>query len=343
MLVLGPEGFEVLRANLEFFTNVRFEYLIDASAGIIGLKPGSPMTSSISASQPSTNGAASTKKSVAKVARPKNAFMIYRLDHHASVLAAHPGMHNNDISKIIGNMWSRESQAVKDEYKQKAEDEKRQHAIAHPGYQYQPRKPSEKKKRMTKNKLAKLAAVSRSTDATTDATTVPAQQNEQTTVDSFTPPYQNNTPQLTILDGTPLATFDVFPGFAGDDGLHDQLALFNSQQPQLPANAGMVAVAAGPLVSDDSWLCLPAEDSLPTTDDGAEAQALAEWASDPTTTSEGARTQDPFAEQYRQEELDKELESLGLYFDVEGASGASGVPDDFAPADTWQPLYTGEA
>ncbi|KXT01412.1 hypothetical protein AC578_9512 [Pseudocercospora eumusae] len=37
------------------------------------------------------------------------------------------------------------------------------------------RKPSEKKKRMTKNKLAKLAAKSSSTDTTTDATTLPAQ------------------------------------------------------------------------------------------------------------------------------------------------------------------------
>ena len=194
---------------------------------------------------------------------------------------------------------------------------------------------------MTKNKLAKLAAVSRSTDATTDATAVPAQQNEQTTVDTFTPPYQNNTSQLTILDGPPLATFDVFPGFADDDGLHDQLELFNSQQPQQPANAGTgtVAVATGPLVSDDSWLCLPAEDSLPTNDDGAEAQAFAEWVSNPTT-GEGARTHDLFAEQYRQEQLDKELESLGLSFDVDGASG---ILDGFAPADNWQPLYTGEA
>lgn len=50
------------------------------------------------------------------------------------------------------------------------EDEKRQHAIDHSGYQYQPRKPSEKKKRMTKNKRAKLDARSSSADATTNAT-----------------------------------------------------------------------------------------------------------------------------------------------------------------------------
>lgn len=59
-------------------------------------------------------------------------------------------------------------------------------------------------------------------------------------------------------DGTPLASFDVFPGLAGDGGLHDQLALFNSQQPPLPTTAlwrehGTVTV--GSLPSDDSWLC----------------------------------------------------------------------------------------
>lgn len=43
-----------------------------------------------------------------------------------------------------------------------AADAKRQHAIDHPGYQYQPRKPSEKKKRMTKTKLAKLKAQAQS-------------------------------------------------------------------------------------------------------------------------------------------------------------------------------------
>ena len=50
-------------------------------------------------------------------------------------------------------MWKAETEAVRAEYKRKAEDAKRQHAIDHPGYQYQPRKPSEKKKRMTKNKV----------------------------------------------------------------------------------------------------------------------------------------------------------------------------------------------
>jgi len=47
-------------------------------------------------------------------------------------------------------MWKAEPQTIKDEWKQKADAVKAQHVRDHPNYQYQPRKPSEKKRRMTK-------------------------------------------------------------------------------------------------------------------------------------------------------------------------------------------------
>ena len=72
---------------------------------------------------------------------------------------------------------------------------------------------------MTKNKLAKLAAQSSSTDATTNATALPAQQNGQTTVSTVTPPYQNNTSQ------PPSTTFNVAQSGFGYDGLHDQMSV----------------------------------------------------------------------------------------------------------------------
>jgi len=78
-------------------------------------------------------------------------------------------------AKKIGLQWRSEKPEVVEAFKKEAEDQKRQHAIDHPGYRYQPRKPSEKKKRMTKNKLAKLAAESGSTNLTMDMTNVPAQ------------------------------------------------------------------------------------------------------------------------------------------------------------------------
>jgi len=55
-------------------------------------------------------------------------------------------------------MWQNESVQVRAEFKAKAEMAKREHLQKYPGYQYQPRKPSEKKRRMTKKKAAALAA-----------------------------------------------------------------------------------------------------------------------------------------------------------------------------------------
>ncbi|KAK5679274.1 hypothetical protein LTS10_008089 [Elasticomyces elasticus] len=92
-----------------------------------------------------------------KVPRPPNAFIIYRKDWHSTIVAQNPGVHNNAISVIIDDMWRGESEEVRDAYKQKAAHAKALHELNHPEYQYQPRKPSEKKRRMTKNKLAKIA------------------------------------------------------------------------------------------------------------------------------------------------------------------------------------------
>lgn len=43
---------------------------------------------------------------------------------------------------------------MKDEWRRKADEFKKQHAIIYPRYQYQPRKPSEKKRRVTRRKSA---------------------------------------------------------------------------------------------------------------------------------------------------------------------------------------------
>ena len=68
-------------------------------------------------------------------------------------------MHNNDVSIMLGKQWRDEPESVKAKYKALAEDYKREHAAKNPGYQYAPRKPSEKKRRMTARKLARLAEV----------------------------------------------------------------------------------------------------------------------------------------------------------------------------------------
>lgn len=59
----------------------------------------------------------------------------------------------------MGKQWKDESDEVKAYWKAEADAIKEQHAKDNPDYQYAPRKPSEKKRRMTSRKLAKLTAV----------------------------------------------------------------------------------------------------------------------------------------------------------------------------------------
>jgi hypothetical protein len=54
-------------------------------------------------------------------------------------------------------MWTNESAAVRSDYKAKAEKLKQEHLRKYPGYQYQPRKPSEKKRRVSKKKVTALS------------------------------------------------------------------------------------------------------------------------------------------------------------------------------------------
>jgi len=63
-------------------------------------------------------------------------------------------------AKILGRKWQEEDEGTKAAWKSKADVAKEKHLVDHPGYQYQPRKPSEKKRRMTKRKAAALRAAS---------------------------------------------------------------------------------------------------------------------------------------------------------------------------------------
>lgn len=93
-----------------------------------------------------------------KVPRPPNAFILYRQKYHPILKTSQPDLRNNDISVILGKQWKEETEEVKAHFKATAEKIKEQHAAENPGYQYAPRKPSEKKRRMTARKLARLNA-----------------------------------------------------------------------------------------------------------------------------------------------------------------------------------------
>ena len=110
--------------------------------------------------------AKTAKKS--KIARPPNAFILYRQSLHPLLKAENPELHNNQICKSIklfrvtshnslaavelGLKWKNEDQRVKEFYIHKAKQIKAQHLAQHPNYQYKPRKPSEKKRRVSRRK-----------------------------------------------------------------------------------------------------------------------------------------------------------------------------------------------
>lgn len=58
------------------------------------------------------------------------------------------------IAIKLGQQWQEEDPSTKQHYKDKAEEIKKKHNEQHPTYQYQPRRASEKKRRMTKAKAA---------------------------------------------------------------------------------------------------------------------------------------------------------------------------------------------
>ncbi|KEF54969.1 uncharacterized protein A1O9_08621 [Exophiala aquamarina CBS 119918] len=91
-----------------------------------------------------------------KVPRPPNAFILYRQSNHPILKAEMPALTNNQISVILGKQWKAESEEVKDRFRVMAELLKTKHAAENPGYQYAPRKPGEKKRRMTARKSAQL-------------------------------------------------------------------------------------------------------------------------------------------------------------------------------------------
>ncbi|CAD0109790.1 unnamed protein product [Aureobasidium uvarum] len=115
-------------------------------------------------------------------------------------------------AKIIGKMWRDESEPVKKQWKDQAESVKRQHLRDHPDYQYQPRKPHEKKRRMTKRKTMALAAqqntpstsASASASASVDAN-MPAAFTTYSPTPSTVGPFSSVTSPAQIVD---LANFD---------------------------------------------------------------------------------------------------------------------------------------
>ncbi|KAK9366486.1 hypothetical protein V1509DRAFT_629608 [Lipomyces kononenkoae] len=112
-----------------------------------------------SSAQPS----AQSKRKVAKVPRPRNAFIIYRGAKHDEVMRR-GDISNTSASRIIAKMWKDEPLHVREYYRRLALEESLNHKLQHPEYKYSPRRPGEKQRRSrrTKDNSSKLVNMSMS-------------------------------------------------------------------------------------------------------------------------------------------------------------------------------------
>ncbi|THW84487.1 hypothetical protein D6D15_08826 [Aureobasidium pullulans] len=274
---LGHDGIAAIAQRCSTFSNAQVEVKDNALTDTIHINVMSPgshsqsdETAMSSPASPSPESPDSSKKG-AKVSRPANAFILYRKHHHSDTVARNPGLHNNEISKIIGKMWRDESEPVKKQWKDQAESVKRQHIRDHPDYQYQPRKPHEKKRRMTKRKAMALAAqqVIPSSSASV-STAVPAVSvNTAGTINTFSPvaptvgPFSSVTSPSQIVD---LSNYDdPLLGYSSNGDLASfTLDTFESNQLDLFSNLleeHNIDYEYGPA----SLLAPGASTSLPTT------------------------------------------------------------------------------
>nr|AKG96281.1 putative MAT1-2-1 mating type protein [Knightiella splachnirima] len=95
----------------------------------------------------------------AKVPRPPNAFILYRQQHHPLIRDQNPGMHNNQISVILGAQWRGADNQTRQYFQNMAKVLKIKHLKEHPEYSYQPRKPSEKKRRTGRKKAGMKSTI----------------------------------------------------------------------------------------------------------------------------------------------------------------------------------------
>lgn len=275
--------------------------------------------SSEAASPPQVGKTTSTKKAKAKVPRPPNAFIIYRKEWHPKIVAKMPNLHNNQISVIIGQQWRNESDSIKDAYKRKAESAKSQHALDHPDYQYQPRKPSEKKKRMTKRKLT-------ATNAAQKVPVAPSAPSVGFTVNDYVEPYlpQNFCLDSDVNKGT---FFDI--GQDARSGLIDSVAQHKEQHTGAATKNAPVAWTTGiDLVSGREQHERMVFDSDIEDLFAFEAEYLGSRSQESAPDATGPSA---MAEVYRQNRLEAELGVFGQeIFDFDSASAGPTLGEQHA-------------
>jgi hypothetical protein len=116
------------------------------------LVPHSPESSASGSPPPTpvTTSSSKRRRNRDTPPRPLNSFMIYRREYQKRIKEQHPNIMLSELSRIsksAAEEWACESQAVKQQYAEKAKQEKERHMKLYPNYVYCPRRPSRGNKR----------------------------------------------------------------------------------------------------------------------------------------------------------------------------------------------------
>ncbi|CAG8730407.1 92_t:CDS:1 [Dentiscutata erythropus] len=74
-----------------------------------------------------------------RITRPQNAFILYRKDFQDEIKEKHPDANFEKISQIVGKLWARESDKIKNQYILLADLCGRVHSELFPDYKFKPR------------------------------------------------------------------------------------------------------------------------------------------------------------------------------------------------------------
>ncbi|KAK7062523.1 hypothetical protein VNI00_000011 [Paramarasmius palmivorus] len=96
-----------------------------------------------------------------KIPRPPNAWILYRSDKNVEIMAENAlsgeKITQNEISKIVGQMWGAVTPEEKAHYEVLALEAKKRHAQMYPGYKFQPRSKEQREQEKAEKALRKAA------------------------------------------------------------------------------------------------------------------------------------------------------------------------------------------
>ena len=141
---------------------------------------------------------------------------------------------------ILGKQWKAESEEVKMQFRNMAEELKKKHAEDHPDYHYTPRKPSEKKRRASSRQYSKSTKRQKSPALTNDT-------SDSSTPSMYSSMQLDNMPIDTSLDS--LAAIDIVLSpdeLPGDYALQFDSDTFDNLLQQVQGDCGKTATTLFP-------------------------------------------------------------------------------------------------